>query len=234
MRFKLFFLLIIALLLSFVAYSYTSKMIGGLNDVVEISDKDIAKANDDVNDKGEIVIKDDDFDGLNTEKETTEKSSEEISKLDSDGSKITTMYDGYGNKTETKVFGNDSRLKMVIVRTSADGSKQVFVYGHNGEVKSVPQNMFDKVLKSPSGEIANAAQIYETREDKERRKEELAQRKIDRQRELANNDFPVIRQPGFENNRGNMDSMNEDSEIQTPSTKEAKVQISDNQPTKED
>lgn len=110
---------------------------------------------------GEIVIDDEDFEGKKEAIETDGKSSQEITRIAQDGSKLEVMYDGYGNKTETRSFYNNPLLKLILLRTAADGSRQVFVYGQNGMVNSLPDNMLDKVLTAPSNELANAAGIFE-------------------------------------------------------------------------
>lgn len=88
----------------------------------------------------------------------------EITKVLDDNSKISILTDRYGNKVETRTFNLDPRLSLIVSRTSADGKKQVFIYGQNGEVKSVPENMWNKLLTAPADEIATAAGIYATRQ----------------------------------------------------------------------
>ncbi len=111
-------------------------------------------------DKNEIVIADNDF-KEDKASSTPVKVYGETTKIVADGSQINTMFDRYGNKAETRYFNYDSRLKFVLLRTSGDGQKQVFIYGQNGEVKSLPEDMLDKVLTAPANEIAAAAGINE-------------------------------------------------------------------------
>ena len=87
--------------------------------------------------------------------------------MEQDNSVVETIYDSFGNKTESRVFSNDSLLKMVVVRTSAQGQKQALIYGQNGEVKTAPQNMLDKVLTSVAGEIAKTVEIFGGRKENE-------------------------------------------------------------------
>lgn len=115
--------------------------------------------------ENEIVIEDKDFEGKEDAITLAGKSFQEITKIASDNSKISTMFDRYGNKTETRYFNYDTRLSFILLRTSADGKKQVFVYGQNGEVKNLPENMLDKVLTAPANDLANAAGIYEVRRE---------------------------------------------------------------------
>ena len=77
------------------------------------------------------------------------------------------MYDGFGNKTETRFFDNNLLLQNIIVRTSVKGEKQIFVFGQNGEVKQeLPAEMASKVLTAPANELATAAGIYEGRKQR--------------------------------------------------------------------
>jgi hypothetical protein len=112
--------------------------------------------------EGEIIIDDSDFKSEQASL-TSPKSLQEITKIAADGSHINTMFDRYGNKTETRRFDYDSRLKFILLRTSADGQKQVFIYGQNGEVKGLPENMLDKALTAPANDLAAAAGIFEIR-----------------------------------------------------------------------
>ncbi len=103
--------------------------------------------------ENEIVIDDKNFEG----KEGKIFSSQETTTIAADNSKITTTFDRYGNKTEKRYFGYHPRLSFVLVRTNAAGEKQVFVYGENGEIKSLPDNMLDRVLTASADEIENSA-----------------------------------------------------------------------------
>lgn len=110
---------------------------------------------------GEVTFDDTDFAEGENQSADFPQSSQEITKISSDGSSINVSYDGFGNKSETRTFNNNPFLKLILLRTAVDGSKQVFVYGQNGEVKSLPENMLDKILTAPSKELANAAGIFD-------------------------------------------------------------------------
>lgn len=114
------------------------------------------------NSEDEIIVDDNDT-KEGTAVLTSASGARETTKTAADGSQINTMFDRYGNKTETRYFNYDARLKFILLRTSASGQKQVFVYGQNGEVKSLPENMQDNVLNAPAVELANAAGIFEER-----------------------------------------------------------------------
>lgn len=90
---------------------------------------------------------------------------QERTRIIADNSKITTMFDGYGNKTETRFFDNNPLLLSITVRTSVSGEKQVSVYAQNGMVNRLPENMFDRVLSSSANDLAAAAGIFEGRRE---------------------------------------------------------------------
>lgn len=89
--------------------------------------------------------------------------SQERTRIAADGSQITTMYDGFGNKTETRFFNDNFLLQDIMLRTSVKGEKQIFVFGQNGTVINLPVDMADKVLTAPANELAVAAGISEGR-----------------------------------------------------------------------
>jgi hypothetical protein len=90
-----------------------------------------------------------------------ESSLAETTEIAKDGSQISTKYDGFGNKTETRTFNNNPLLRFLLLRTGVDGKRQVTVYGQYGEVKSLPENMLDKIFTASPKELANSAGIYE-------------------------------------------------------------------------
>jgi len=109
--------------------------------------------------KNEIIFDDIDFEGQERTVSASGGNSKEIIKIASDSSKISTTFDVYGNKTEIRTFNYNPRLSFILLRTSTEEKKQVFVYGQNGDVKSLPENMLDKVLTASADEIANSAGI---------------------------------------------------------------------------
>jgi hypothetical protein len=50
-------------------------------------------------------------------------------------------------------------LRFVILKTTGEGYREVFVYGQNGTVKQLPENMLDKVTTASADEIADSAGI---------------------------------------------------------------------------
>ena len=98
---------------------------------------------------------------------TTVGGYQEQARMENNDSVVETMYDSFGNKTESRVFYDDALLKMVVVRTSIDGQKQALVYGQNGEVKTAPRNLLDRVLTFAAREIAKTVEIFEGRKENE-------------------------------------------------------------------
>jgi hypothetical protein len=86
-------------------------------------------------------------------------------KILADKSELETAYDGYGNKSETRYFKNHPRLKFVMVRTAADGARQIFVYGYAGGPALMPEDFSEKALTAPADDIANAAGLKARRGD---------------------------------------------------------------------
>lgn len=96
---------------------------------------------------------------------TAQPSSQTPTQKMGDNSEVTVMYDGFGNKLERRYFKNHPRLDTVIVRTAANGRREILIYGQNGERKSVEGEIANRLMNASADEIANAAKIYETRPD---------------------------------------------------------------------
>lgn len=78
-----------------------------------------------------------------------------------DNSKVETLIDAFGNKTETRYFSGHPRLRMLILRTSVKGVKEVTVYGNGGDTKLV-NSLADRAMSASGEEIANAAGLNAT------------------------------------------------------------------------
>ena len=152
-----FYILLLSLSASSFSACATGEASSGQREQVVLDDGGGNAANDD-----EITISEKDLNDLNLHIPTSKPNSREAVKIAADRSEITTMYDGYGNKTETRYFKGHSRLKFILVRTSASGETQTFVYGYGNEVKNLPENLADKALNASADELANAAGVYET------------------------------------------------------------------------
>jgi hypothetical protein len=116
--------------------------------------------------EGELVIEDKDLKHIQEAVVTSKENSQQNNIVAYDGSKISVMLDGFGNKSETRYFDNDPKLQMILLRTAANGDRQAFVYGQNGEVKDVPPAMLDKVMSLPASELAKAANIYDGKKER--------------------------------------------------------------------
>lgn len=113
---------------------------------------------------GEIVFNDNFSGDKNENASVSMPTSQGVTKVAADQSRINTMYDGFGNKTETRCFNNHPRLQCVMLRTTSDGKRQVFVYGQNGDVKDLPEDMLDKTTTASGDELADAAGLFEVRQ----------------------------------------------------------------------
>jgi hypothetical protein len=115
----------------------------------------------DAEDQNEVVIDDSALRAGGPGLSTASKSSTE-EEVAGDGSKITVMTDGYGNKSETRCFANDSRVKCVVVETNAaKKSVIVTVYGQIGVTKTLPGEKLKDALTASADKIASAAQLVE-------------------------------------------------------------------------
>ena len=92
---------------------------------------------------------------------TTQAATKFDKRLLADRTEIVTAADAYGNKTETRYFPGNTRIRYVSLRTAADGTREVTVYAANGRAQIVP-GMGDEALTLPGDQIANAAQISTT------------------------------------------------------------------------
>ncbi len=171
---------------------------GNSGDVIEIRDRDFNVA--DGSDGNEIAIFDSDFNSETGDKGRLKSQKREEGNRDANGDSIvSTMYDGAGNRTDARIFNNHSRLRKVIVRTGVDGKIQVFVYGNNGEVKRLSVKAAEEILRAPGDAIANAAKIYETREQRDRRNEEDARNRAEAVKSAESNNAELRRNEPVQN-----------------------------------
>ncbi len=116
---------------------------------------------EDENTSGDVVITDED---LQSKQVPTSKGMRtEPNQILADKSEVVTMFDGYGNKTETRYFKSHPRLDIIIVRTAVDNTRQVFVYGFGGKTVSMPEEFAVTALNASADEIAEAAGLKQTR-----------------------------------------------------------------------
>lgn len=117
--------------------------------------------------EGEIVIDDTVLNNKQVSAENFGKSRQEITKVLNDNSNLTTMYDGYGNKVETRYFARHPNIDCLVITTFADGRQEIIVYGQNGEYKTLPQEMAAKALSASGNEIAQMSGIYDVEGDRQ-------------------------------------------------------------------
>lgn len=162
MRLKIF------LYISLIAISAASLACGSSNATsnqmteVFLDDEKLAKS-----DVEEVVFDDRSVQLEDEQVFTAAENSSELPRTLADNSEITVKYDGYGNKTETRSFKNHPRLTTILIRTAANGQKQLYAYGYGKEVKILSAEMSNVVLTSSADEIANAAGLYETRSNED-------------------------------------------------------------------
>lgn len=112
---------------------------------------------------GGVVLTDKTEEIQSSQEADTRKPAVEPTLTFADKSELVTMFDGYGNKTETRYFKGHPRLQLVTIRTAAGGMKQVIVYGFGSDVKMMPEEFAEKALTASATEIANAAELKTTR-----------------------------------------------------------------------
>ncbi len=146
----------------------------GSDDIV-IEDSDFEKIG--VPGEEEITLFDSDFDEKKGDDRIESEKREGKKRESNDNSTIQTSFDGAGNKVETREFSKNPLVKKVVVRTGVDGRVKIFVYAHNGKVKHLSKQEYERVLTAPGNEVASAAKIYESREDRDRKRDEALKSK---------------------------------------------------------
>lgn len=130
----------------------------------EVRFEDEAKKDD----NGEIVFDDANSDGSQPAVATFGANPRAEVKTAADNSKITTRYDGYGNKIETRTFSDHPNIAALVIKTTPDGQQQVIVYGQSGETRRLPEETANQILSASGDEIARATGIYSTRQQLQR------------------------------------------------------------------
>lgn len=158
MKFPVYLSVIIFVSLSFACSS-------GNIESEEVFIDDGYKISDKTGDKEEIIFDDAAFAGNGSRASQSRSGLQEVTRIVPDGSRVTTMYDAFGNKTETRIFDGNPLLQLVAVKTTVNGDRQVSVFGQNGTVAALPVAMLDKVLTAPANDLASAAGIFEGRRE---------------------------------------------------------------------
>lgn len=109
--------------------------------------------------EGEVEIEQSSVKDAETQISFSQEFHQNSDETESGGTQVSTMYDGFGNKIERRFFFQHPLLKAMVLRTSTNGQREVLIFGHNGEVKTVPQNMVDKAMTATADELAKSAGI---------------------------------------------------------------------------
>ena len=128
--------LLLLCVFSFLLLSACSGESNGNAETVEMTEVDFDGGS---SPDGEVVLKDADFEQAQSASPTFgERNTETAVQSLGDGTKIEIVFDGYGNKIETRYFNNHPTVKMLILSTSANGARrEALVYGQKGERKQI-------------------------------------------------------------------------------------------------
>lgn len=77
-----------------------------------------------------------------------------------DGSSITTVDDGRGNRVESRFLIGERQVKGIIVNTSADGSKQVRIILADGSSRLMASEPVADVISATPSQIATALGVF--------------------------------------------------------------------------
>lgn len=149
--------LILILSLSLISACTTSRASSENNEEVVI------EGNNGGQNKDEIVITDADLNGLSPQNSPDGTNTQELIVAGEDKSKVTTMIDTYGNKTEKRCWVNHSRLDCIVIQTSAGGKKEILLYPVGSGAKILPENNVEQALTATADELANLAGVTSTR-----------------------------------------------------------------------
>lgn len=144
------------LAMAIIGFSALSSNLNGSDRQNEIIIRNTSKTSGD----GTILIDGNDAAAVQPPTVTSRRSIIEAPRSVADGSQISTMYDGFGNKTEIRTFSNNLLVHSITVRTFTDGRRRIFVYGQNGDVRSLPEDSYEKVLTDSGNSLANSAGIF--------------------------------------------------------------------------
>lgn len=114
---------------------------------------------------GAIIIDDRDLDRNQQPIATTKESTQDAPQTGSDGSLIQAMTDGFGNRVETRIFEDHPLVRRIVLRTFVNGQKKGFVYGQNGDVNELPEEMSGNSMAAPADKLAKSAGILTGRDE---------------------------------------------------------------------
>lgn len=181
-------LLIAAIILGTAVYVFVSNNLVVNRGQVVITDKDVSpRGGDPVGEMDAASV----TSTAEPAQETPGTTSQSIARTLGDLSTVTTVADGYGNRTETRVFRGDPKLRMVMVKYGSHGEEFVYVYGKNGGVKTMSKLSAADALAMSADELANKAEFFETALDKERQKPKLSRQREDRLAPLSSSEIEM-------------------------------------------
>lgn len=96
---------------------------------------------------------------------TVEAPQNEVQRLTGDNSQISAMYDGFGNKVETRIFIDNPLLQRVVVSTFASGERKGVVYAQNGAINDLPEDLLDKSMSGSADELARSVGVFRPRDE---------------------------------------------------------------------
>jgi len=68
-------------------------------------------------------------------------------------SRVEISYDDYGIRLEKQFYNNLPTIKYIAIHTFPNGSKQIFVYAANGNVRSFSENMMSYITSASPDEL---------------------------------------------------------------------------------
>jgi hypothetical protein len=75
-------------------------------------------------------------------------------------SRIERSRDNNGIKLEKQFYKNLPNIKYIAVHTFPNGSKQIIIYGANGSIKSLSENMMSEIIKATPDELTREIPVY--------------------------------------------------------------------------
>lgn len=80
-------------------------------------------------------------------------------------SRIEISRDNFGIKIEKQYYNNLPNIDHIAIHTFANGQKQIIIYGQNGSVRSLSENMMSEIIKASPDELTREAPVYNNAEN---------------------------------------------------------------------
>lgn len=75
-------------------------------------------------------------------------------------SRVEISRDNFGIRVEKQYYNNLPNIKYIAIHTFANGQKQIIIYGTNGSVRSLSENMMNEIIKASPDQLTNDAPVY--------------------------------------------------------------------------